>query len=111
MSSVSFSIYQGDTATMVFNFKDSAGVAVPLTGKTLTVTAKKSLEDTDAEAVFQKVVTSHSNAAGGVTSVSLTSANTASLGNLWIDAVLTGGGDVRTLFVGSLTIARRVKDV
>lgn len=96
---------------MVFNFKDLAGVAVPLTGKTLTVTAKKSLEDTDAEAVFQKLVTSHTNAAGGVTSVSLTSADTASLGNLWIDAVLSGGGDVRTLFVGSLTVARRVKDV
>lgn len=95
---------------MVFNFKDPAGVAVPLTGKTLTVTAKKSLEDTDAEAVFQKLVTSHTNAAGGVTSVSLTSADTASLGNLWIDAVLTGGGDTKTLFVGSLTIARRVKD-
>jgi hypothetical protein len=111
MSSVSLSIYQGDTATMVFRFKDGAGVAVPLTGKTLTVTAKRSLEDTDAEAVFQKAVTSHTDTAGGVTSVSVTSADTASLGNLWIDAVLSGGGDVRTLFVGSLTIARRVKDV
>jgi hypothetical protein len=111
MNSVSFSIYQGDTASMVFNFKDSAGVVVPLTGKTLTVTAKKSLEDADSDAVFQKAVTSHTNAAGGVTTVSLTSMDTATLGNLWIDAVLSGGGDVRTLFVGSLTIARRVKDV
>ncbi len=96
---------------MVFNFKDSAGVVVPLTGKTLTVTAKKSLEDADSDAVFQKAVTSHTNAAGGVTTVSLTSMDTATLGNLWIDAVLSGGGDVRTLFVGSLTLARRVKDV
>jgi hypothetical protein len=111
MNSVSFSIYQGDTASMVFNFKDSAGVVVPLTGKTLTVTAKKSLEDADSDAVFQKAVTSHTNAAGGVTTVSLTSMDTATLGNLWIDAVLSGGGDVRTLFVGSLTLARRVKDV
>jgi hypothetical protein len=111
MNSVSLSIYQGDTASMVFNFKDGAGVVVPLTGKTLTVTAKKSLEDADSDAVFQKAVTSHTNAAGGVTTVSLTSMDTATLGNLWIDAVLSGGGDVRTLFVGSLTIARRVKDV
>lgn len=111
MSAVSFSIYQGDTGHIVFNFKDGSGVAVPLTGKTLTITAKKSLEDADAKAVFQKTITSHTNAAGGVTTVSLTSADTATLGNLWIDAVLTGGGDVKTLFVGSLTIARRVKDV
>jgi len=110
MNAVSFSIYQGDTASMVFNFKDNAGVAVPLTGKTLTVTAKKSLEDLDAKAVFQKAVTNHTNAGAGVTSVSLTSADTATLGNLWIDAVLSGGGDIKTLFVGSLTIAKRVKD-
>ncbi len=110
MNSVSFSVYQGDTASMLFNFKDSEGVAVPLTGKTLTVTAKKSLEDTDAKAVFQKVVTSHTNSAGGVSTVSLTATDTASTGNLWIDAVLSGGGDIKTLFVGSLTIAKRVKD-
>ncbi len=95
---------------MVFNFKDAAGVAVPLTGKTLTVTAKKSLEDADSKAVFQKTVTSHTNAAGGVTTVSLTTTDTAATGNLWIDAVLSGGGDIKTLFVGSLSIAKRVKD-
>jgi hypothetical protein len=95
---------------MVFNFKDNAGVAVPLAGKTLTVTAKKSLEDSDAKAVFQKTITNHTNSAGGVTTVSLTTTDTASTGNLWIDAVLSGGGDIKTLFVGSLTIAKRVKD-
>lgn len=95
---------------MVFHFNDASGVAVPLTGKTLTVTAKKSLEDSDGSAVFQKVITSHTNEATGVTSVSLTNDDTSTLGNLWIDAVLSGGGDIKTLFVGSLTIARRVKD-
>jgi hypothetical protein len=110
MKSVSFSIYQGDTASLVFNFKDPAGVAVPLSGQTLTVTAKKSLEDTDEQAVFQKTITNHSNASNGVTTVSLTSSDTATLGNLWIDAVLSGDGNIKTLFVGSLTIAKRVKD-
>ncbi len=95
---------------MVFNFKDQAGVAVSLVGKTLTVTAKEDLDASDADAAFQKVVTSHTNAAGGVTSVSLTTIDTAEPATLWIDAVLTGGGDTRTLFVGTLAIVKRVKD-
>lgn len=95
---------------MIFKFKDASGSAVSLTGKTLTVTAKKSLADTDAQSVFQKIVTSHTDANGGISAINLTTQDTSILGSLYIDAVLTGGGDIKTLFVGSLTITKGVKD-
>lgn len=54
----------------------SDGAAVDITGYTFFFTAKKCDTDTDAQAVITKDVTSHTNPTGGVTTITLSSADT-----------------------------------
>ena len=48
--------YRGDTKTFNLSFKDSAGVSIDITDHELWFTMKESITDTDANAVFQKMI-------------------------------------------------------
>lgn len=72
-------IYRGRTYDFTYNHTDSTGAAVPLTGCTVYFTVKSSDYDsdaTDAAAAIKKTITSHTNAAGGVTAWTLNDLDT-----------------------------------
>lgn len=102
----------GDTETITATFVTSAGVAVNITGKTVKFTVKKSLEDTDAEAIYSTSVTSHSNPTAGVTSKEISAAVT----SLWTPGEykwqlrLIDGGIVQSTDVGPCIIEQNLMD-
>ena len=62
--------------TYTINFADSDGNAINITGWKIYFTVKKVATDADNAALIQKSVTSHTNAAGGISAVTLTNSNT-----------------------------------
>lgn len=67
--------YRGDTVSYAMTFTTNS-VAMDITGATIWFTLKKSRNDTDAQAVLQKELTSHSDPTHGITTMSLTSTDT-----------------------------------
>jgi len=51
------SLYRGDSKTYTIRFRNSAGTALNITGWIITLTIKRSFDDPDISAVFQKIVT------------------------------------------------------
>jgi hypothetical protein len=72
-------VYRGTSYPVIYNHTDSSGTAVALTGKTLYFTVKADKYDTSADdstALIKKTVTSHTNAAGGVSGFTLADTDT-----------------------------------
>lgn len=72
-------IYRGVSYPVTYNHKDAAGASVPLTGKRLYFTVKLAAYDTstdDSTAVIKKTITTHTNAALGITDFVLTDVDT-----------------------------------
>jgi len=72
-------IYRGTSYPVVYNHTDSAGGAVPLTGKTLYFTVKSDKYDTsatDSTALIKKTVTIHTDDEAGISGFTLTDVDT-----------------------------------
>jgi len=71
-------IRRGNPYNATITFKDESGDAYNLTDKTVFFTVKKTTDITtsDALAVITTDITSHTSASGGITSLSLTAAQT-----------------------------------
>ena len=77
---VDLSVYRGDDKTWDLTFKDSAGTAINITGASIWLTVKTAKTDTDANAAIQNVTTSHTDAANGSTSVTVSASDTSGAG-------------------------------
>jgi len=72
-------IFRGRTYDFTYNHTDTAGAAVPLTGCTVYFTVKPNdydSDNTDSNATIKKTITSHTDAAGGITAWTLNDADT-----------------------------------
>ena len=69
-------VFKAEDKILTLTFKDSAGDAIDITGYTIWFMVKKSRDDTDAEAIINKTVTSHSDPTNGETTVDLTNSDT-----------------------------------
>ncbi len=69
-------IVRGDDRLLNLTFTDDNGNAIDLTGGTVFFTVKKQKNDLDADAIITKTVTSHTNAAGGLSQIDLTNSDT-----------------------------------
>lgn len=103
------SLIRGDDRTLTVTVVDDLGAAANLTGILgMWFTVKRHQTDTDLEAVIQKSLGSGvavTDAAGGIATVTLTAANTASATGLhfWDVQVKTAAGLITTLATGSVT--------
>jgi len=104
-------IIRGDdyTINIEVTSTDADGVttAYNITGAKLWFTIKKRQDQEDAGALIQKTVTSHDNAAGGLTHFSLTSAETTlfDLEAYYYDIQMkTAAGKVMTISIGQIKI-------
>lgn len=98
------SSYRGDTNVLNLIFK-TGGVAVDITGWTIFFEVKKKITDTDADAVISKTVTDHTNAAAGLSAITLAAADTVDLaGDYFYDIqVKKGDGTIFTVTSGKYT--------
>jgi len=100
----------GDTQKYSLTFTED-GSPLDITGATIYLTVKKDLSDTDLEALFQKVVTAHTDPAQGETEIVVNPADTSSLecGSYFYDIqVTTAGGEIYTPLLGKYTLGYEV---
>lgn len=104
-----FSIDRGTTVTIDIVYEKN-GVSAPLTGATVRFTVKSVEYDsstTDTTAVITKNVTSHTNAAAGLSAITINPADTATLtpGKYFYDVkVAEAGGAVYKIDEGTITL-------
>jgi hypothetical protein len=92
---------RGDSGRLDVTVKESDGTAYDLTGSTLFLTVKNALTDADSAAVIRKEVTSHDNAAGGLSHFDLLTTDNATAGTRYYDVQLkTSDAKIYTLFGG-----------
>lgn len=111
------SMTRGDQQAFEVAFTDADGLAVDLTGVTLTFTAKRRPTDADVDAVISITSTDggiavNANPATGLATLTLEPADTEDLTNLrslyWDIQLDDGAGDVRTPSSGRLAISSDV---
>lgn len=78
MATSTITIIKGIPYVRTLTFTDSAGSAYDLTGKTIFFTVKNidDVADNDTAAVIKKDITVHTNAVGGITTLSLSAVET-----------------------------------
>jgi hypothetical protein len=111
-----YEITRGDDYTFTLAFKDSDGQAIDIAGYTVFFTLKEYEDDDDDDALITVDVTEHDNDAGGITTISLSNADTDDLnGTFFYDIQykdLTGA--IQTIQTGVITfcndITRRMTD-
>ena len=106
-------IRSGDTETLTLTFVDSAGDAVNLTGDTVDFKIAKSLSKSDGTAIYSTSVTSHTNAAGGITTVTISEDLTKAFPVgvfLWQTRIIDSGGAVSSSDVGVCRIEENLID-
>jgi len=92
---------RGDSGRLDVTVKESDGTAYDLTGATLFLTVKNALTDADSAAVVRKEVTSHDNAAGGLSHFDLLTTDNATAATRFYDVQLkTSDAKIYTLFGG-----------
>jgi hypothetical protein len=93
---------RGDSGRLDVTVKESDGTAYDLTGCTLFLTVKNALTDADSAAgVIRKEVTSHDNAAGGLSHFDLLTTDNATAATRFYDVQLkTSDAKIYTLFGG-----------
>jgi hypothetical protein len=92
---------RGDSGRLDVTVKESDGTAYDLTGATLFLTVKNALTDADSAAVIRKEVTSHDNAAGGLSHFDLLTTDNATAATRFYDVQLkTSDAKIYTLFGG-----------
>lgn len=107
--------YKGTNKTLPVTItKTVDGVTTPfdLTGYTATLTVKKSKNDTDAQALFQKVVTVHTDAVNGVTQFEVDAVDTTAMDfcDYVFDIQIEKGSIIKTVYVGHWEIQEKVTD-
>lgn len=95
---------QGDDEPFQITRQNDDGTAKDITGYTFWLTIKSSKEDSDADAVVQKTVTSHTDAVNGETTIDLTNADTDGLAGSYVYDIQekTASGNINTLLKGTM---------
>jgi hypothetical protein len=103
-------MYRGDDKTINLTFTNSAGSPIDLTSASIFFTVKKYSDDADASALISKKVTSHTQATGGLSSVTISDSDSnIAIGNYKFDIQLVdSAGSVTTVTTGSFSIKRDI---
>ena len=107
-------VTRGNTYKRKLYFKDNGSI-LPITGWKVLFTVKEKISDTDgvtgSTALIEKSITSHTDAAGGLTTLSLTTTDTDKTpGNYIYDIkiITTDSVDELTIVEGAFTILQGV---
>lgn len=107
-------IKRGNSKIYDIAFVDSAGAAINITNYIIYFMVKRNKTDDDSEALIKKIVTSHVDAAGGLTKVEVSHEDTMiTAGNYYYEFKYRTPGDistasVETIQLGTYTITQNV---
>ena len=109
------SVYRGDTFSRSLSFTNNASAVIDITDWIIFFTVKKNEEDSDDNAVIKKDITVHTNAALGLSSISLDDDDTdIAPRDYWYDIqVKKDTGEIKTItkdkFIVHTDITRRTE--
>jgi len=110
---VDLEVFKKDSETYTIVIKED-GVAVDITGYTFIMSIKDDIDDTDANVIVRKEVTSHSDPTAGTTVITLTSTDTdqtisSSTHKYVYDIIMVDTSDIPlTILSGNFKIKQRV---
>ena len=104
-------IYKGTSKTIPLSIEKD-GVPFNITGYTSTLTIKKNLKDTDADAILIKNVTSHVNPTQGETAfiISIIESTFFPIGNAFYQIQIAQGAILLVVITGEFLIEKKLKD-
>ncbi len=108
------SVYRGDDFSRSLSFTNTAGTAIDITDWIIFFTVKKNQEDLDDAAVISKDISVHTNAAAGLSALTLDDDDTdISPNDYWYDIqIKKATGEIRTItkdkFIVHTDITRRI---
>jgi len=110
---VNLELTEADDEEFTITYNDSDGNTQDISGWTFWMTVKRDRQDDDADAVFQKTVTTHTDAANGKTTIPIAASDTQGEGGntLWYDQQRKdSNGDVKTYMTGTLYVERETTE-
>lgn len=109
MERINLRVTRGDDIIYQLAIVDQNDLAIDITGYTVFFTVKEKPTDTDANAVITKDITSHYNAEGGITQISLTPTDTDRIGAYYYDIqIKNGDGNITTPITGTISFKRDI---
>lgn len=110
MANSNLEVYAGEDRSYTLTFTDDNDAAINITGYTIWFTVKENPADTDANALIQKEITSHTTPASGITTITLTDDDTdVTLGNHYYDIqMMDTSALITTVLVGRFKVNRRI---
>jgi len=103
-------IFKNSTKVYQLTFKKD-GTVTDITGWTIYMTAKLNVEDSDANAIINKTITSHSDATNGQTQIELEKTDTAYVGTYYYSIDFKDSDDSEgVLFKGRINFVDTVRD-
>lgn len=101
---------RGDTFVRTLYFEDENGNALDITGWTIYFTVKKSIDDSDDDAIIKKDITSHTDPENGKSELELTPTETAqSPGTYCFDIQIKDTqGKILTILEGEIIFTKDV---
>ena len=101
---------RGDTAKYTLTITKADGTAQDITGWTVWMTIKAAFSDTDAQAKVQKIVTTHTNPTGGVTTITILASDTTALsGTYYYDIqIKKTDATIETVLYGDYVISEDI---
>jgi len=106
---VDLKVIKGSTPVYELTFIDENKAVIDITGYTVFFTVKTKPDDLDAAALISYTITSHYNATGGISLVSLTAADTARIGNFYYDfKVKTDEAKIYYPLGGTITFGQNI---
>lgn len=106
-------IYEGEDKTYSVVLKDSSGTPIDITGYEFLFTVKRSIDDSDDDAIIKKVITTHSNPTAGATEITIDSADSDNLSGKYVYDYQMIDADTKRLALlqkASFRITQRVGD-
>ena len=108
---MNFSLKRGDDQVFALEFTEN-GVVKDITGWTIYFTLKKNIDDTDANAVLKKDITTHTDPTQGKTEIPLLNAETDVLEGLYFYDIqykdVATPAIVKTVLSGQMTFTKDV---
>lgn len=102
-------IIRGDDVSVRLTFTDADDAVISLVGATVFFTVKKKLDTVDADADISKTITSHTDAAGGITTADLTNDDTdLEPGTYYYDIQIKKSGRIQSTRYGVFTVIEDV---
>lgn len=103
-------VFRGDDLSWTFNFNDTNGVAIDITGWLVFFTMKEDKDDSDSEAIYQKIIEAQSGSSDGTITMTIPGEDVNDfVGPYYYDfQFINASGGVHTITSGTISFEKDI---